>query len=62
MPKPKKSRLWTNADLREWFDIYNERYFGGKLESITIDQYFWLMDIWEKIRLRENQQCSITLK
>ena len=22
--------------------------FGGKLESITIDQYWWLMDIWEK--------------
>jgi hypothetical protein len=32
MAKPKKSRLWTNADLREWFDTYNERYFGGKLE------------------------------
>ena len=22
--------------------------FGGKLESITIDQYHWLQDIWEK--------------
>lgn len=22
--------------------------FGGKLENVTIDQYFWLMDIWSK--------------
>ena len=22
--------------------------FGGSLAGITIDQYFWLMDIWDK--------------
>jgi len=27
----KKSELWNNADLREVFSIYNERYLGGKL-------------------------------
>lgn len=36
MRKPPKSRLWTNADLREWFDTYNERYFGGELECVRI--------------------------
>jgi hypothetical protein len=22
--------------------------FGGRLEAITVDQYFWLMDIWSR--------------
>src|SRR5665213_872208 len=27
-----KARRWTNTDLREVFDTYNDAYFDGKLE------------------------------
>ena len=30
--KPKIRRLWTNASLREWFDLANARYFKNRLE------------------------------
>ena len=30
--KSKPKRLWTNSDLREWFDLANARYFNNRLE------------------------------
>lgn len=32
----KKQKRWTNADLREFFFSYNDRYFGGKLDLCTL--------------------------
>ena len=66
MAKHPKSRLWTNADLREWFDIYNRLYFGGKLECnhITYVDMFWLGKTTRLRRpgRRRSQQDSFTIK
>jgi hypothetical protein len=32
MTKKRTKRLWTDADLREWFDLANARYFHNRLE------------------------------
>ena len=30
-------KLYGNADLRRWFDLFNARYFGGRLEVDRIE-------------------------
>ena len=36
MRKKATTKPWTDADLREFFDLANSRYFGGRLKALRI--------------------------
>lgn len=56
--KTPQIRRWNNADLMEFFDLYNARYFGGELER-PCDLIFRKMPLLGRtVRVRAHKRRS----
>jgi hypothetical protein len=53
----KVCKLYSNDDLRAWFDLFNARYFGGRLEVARIE--FTTMNLLGRtVRVRDGKRRS----